>query len=169
MLLPLDIVVLLKVHALGSARWTQMGIAKLLLMSSRSVNEALKRGERARLYDPIRREVNVGALEEALVHGIRYFMSPEHGGLTRGIPTSWAAPPLANMLMGTDEPPPVWPDANGTVRGLALTPLHPSVPKAVALDSRLYEMLALVDALRDGRARERSLAAQELGNRLRRS
>lgn len=35
------------------------------------------------------------------------------------------------------------------------------------LDASLYELLVLVDAIRDGRARERSLAAEHLRNRLR--
>jgi len=168
MLLPLDVVVLCKVHGLEAERWTQMELAKLLFMSSRSVNEALKRAEHARLYSPIRRQVSVGAFEEALVHGIRYFMAAERGTLTRGIPTSWAAPPLVNMLTASEEPPPVWPDPNGTVRGVALQPLHHSVPQATKEDPALYEMLALIDALRESGARERQLAAQELGRRLRR-
>jgi hypothetical protein len=33
-------------------------------------------------------------------------------------------------------------------------------------DFRLYELLALVDAIRDGRARERELAGRELAKRL---
>jgi len=36
------------------------------------------------------------------------------------------------------------------------------VPDAALRDSALYEKLALVDALRDGRVRERKLAEQEL-------
>jgi len=54
------------------------------------------------------------------------------------------------MLTASEEPPPVWPDANGTVRGVALQPLHHSVPLAVKEDSALYEMLAFIDALREG-------------------
>ena len=61
---------------------------------------------------------------------------------------------------------PVWPDPEGTVRGIALTPLHPSVPKAVKGDRLLYELLALVDSLRTGGARERSIAQKELRARL---
>jgi hypothetical protein len=40
------------------------------------------------------------------------------------------------------------------------------VPQAALEDKRLYELLALVDALRDGRARERELAVKELTKRL---
>jgi hypothetical protein len=47
-------------------------------------------------------------------------------------------------------------------RGQAIEPLHPSVPYACRQDKRLYEMLALADALRIGRARERSLALKGL-------
>lgn len=167
MLHPLDIVVLCKIHGLGEQRWTQMELAVMLGMSSRSVNQALQRAEEARLYSPIRKVVNIGSFEEALRHGIRYFMAPKRGAITRGIPTSWAAPPLVNLLAGSDEPPPVWPDPNGAMRGAALEPLHPSVPQATMNDPTLYEMLALIDALREGRARERQLAGDELGRRLR--
>lgn len=167
MLRPLDVVVLLKVHVLRRPEYGQIKIASLLGVSSRSVNEALKRGSRARLYHADRRSVNVGAMEEALLHGIRYFMPPERGGMTRGVPTAWAAPPLVGLLAATNEPPPVWPHPEGTVRGLAFEPLHASAPRAVQDDPALYEMLALVDALREGRAREARLAGEELKKRLR--
>lgn len=40
-------------------------------------------------------------------------------------------------------------------------------PQAALRDSHLYEFLALVDAIRDGRARERKIAERELVHRLR--
>jgi hypothetical protein len=40
------------------------------------------------------------------------------------------------------------------------------VPKAALADPRLYELLVLVEALRDGKARERKLAVKELSKRL---
>jgi len=52
------------------------------------------------------------------------------------------------------------------VRGEEFEPLYPSVPQAAARDSRLYELLALMDAVRDGRARKHNLAAKELESRL---
>ena len=70
------------------------------------------------------------------------------------------------MIVGSSEPPPVWAHAEGKVRGYAFAPLYPTVPAAALRDSRLYELLALVDAIRDGRARERNLAAKELESRL---
>jgi hypothetical protein len=44
--------------------------------------------------------------------------------------------------------------------------LYKSVPHAVLRDPALYELLALVDAIRDGRARERNLAERDLVHRL---
>ena len=169
MLRPLDLVVLLKVHVLASPEFGQMRIADLLGVSSRSVHEALKRGAAGRLYDRNRRATNARALEEALIHGVRYFMPAELGSMTRGVPTAWAAPPLSELLASTDEPPPVWPHPEGPVRGMAFLPLHSSVPRAAQEDRELYELLALTDALRAGRAREAHLAAEELRKRLRRS
>ncbi|HJQ64636.1 MAG TPA: nucleotidyltransferase family protein, partial [Burkholderiales bacterium] len=106
---------------------------------------------------------------EFLIHGVPYAYPSEHGGVVRGMPTAYAAPPLNKMIVQADEPPPVWPYAEGTVRGYKFAPLYPSVPKAAERDPKLYELLALVDAIRDGRARERDLAAQELETRLGRS
>jgi hypothetical protein len=62
--------------------------------------------------------------------------------------------------------PPVWPYPEGPVRGIAFAPLHKNVPQAALADARLYELLALSDALREGRARERKLAAAELERRI---
>jgi hypothetical protein len=45
--------------------------------------------------------------------------------------------------------------------------MYKAMPKAAIRDPGLYELLALVDALRDGRARERKLAQQMISDRLR--
>jgi hypothetical protein len=60
----------------------------------------------------------------------------------------------------------VWPDAEGKKKGYALEPLFKPIGKAVRQDPKLYELLALIDAIRDGRARERKLAEQELRIRI---
>jgi len=82
------------------------------------------------------------------------------------MPTSYAAPPLNSLIVQTSEPPPVWADPEGSARGYEFSPLYKSVSKAAAKDSALYELLTLVDAIRDGRARERELAVKELAARL---
>jgi len=106
------------------------------------------------------------ALKEFLVYGVKYTFPVERKGATRGIPTGYAAPPLDKLIVPSPEPPPVWPYAKGTVRGISFLPLHRSVPEAAMRDPKLYEMLALLDAIRDGRAREREIAVRELTKRI---
>ena len=43
---------------------------------------------------------------------------------------------------------------------------YSSVPAACRVDPKLYELLALVDAIRDGRARERKIAIKEVQSRI---
>jgi hypothetical protein len=52
------------------------------------------------------------------------------------------------------------------VRGESFSPLYKSAPSAAKKDSKLYQLLALVDAIRGGRARERDIAKKELKKRL---
>ncbi len=79
-----------------------------------------------------------------------------------------AAPPLEDKFAPSDEPAPVWPDPEGQVRGTAFSPIYKAAPMAARQDKQLYELLVLVDAIRDGRAREREIAVRELRERLRR-
>jgi hypothetical protein len=109
---------------------------------------------------------NMANLEEFLVHGLRYVFAPTLGELTRGIPTGHAAPPLLAKFAAAGEPPPVWPDAAGEIRGQSFSPLYKLAPRAAKMDSALYELLVLVDAIRGGRARERAFAIKELKRRL---
>ena len=166
MLKPQDALVLLKLVVAAGAVWTYPSLAESLGMSASEVHAAVGRAKRAGLYDEHRRAPNRKALVEFLVHGLRYVFPAERGPLTRGLPTAHAAPPLNEKIQGNGEPPPVWPDAEGTVRGEELRPLYRSVPGAARRDPALYELLALVDAIRSGRARERKLAVTELEARL---
>ena len=61
---------------------------------------------------------------------------------------------------------PVWPHAEGQARGPTLSPLYKHVPEAALADPALHELLALLDALRAGRSRERALAQKLLSERL---
>lgn len=52
--------------------------------------------------------------------------------------------------------------AAGKIKGQAIAPLFKSVPVAAKADPKLYELLALVDAVRIGSLRKTQLAAQLL-------
>ncbi len=161
-----DIVVVLKLVSLGERRWSYPSLAEDLSMSPSGVYGSIKRAIECRLLDSKGKKPLRAALEEFLIHGIKYVFPPRRGGLTRGMPTSYAAPPLDSQIVQSTEHPPVWPYARGYVRGYALFPLHKSVPQAAEKDLRLYELLALVDTIRAGRAREVSIAVEEIEGRL---
>ena len=158
-----DMYVLLKIASLKGRRdWTQGLLAAEIGVSPSTVNRALKRAAIAKLYHPTSKKMNLRSLEEALVHGSRYFLAPEQGGESRGTLTAWAAPPLDAEIASSDSLPPVWPHPLGETRGVSVEPLHPSAPKVALRDPDFYAVLALVDALRLGDNRERDLAGKEL-------
>jgi hypothetical protein len=100
-------------------------------------------------------------LAEFALHGAKYAFPAEKLSLVAGVPTSHSAPAFAGVFApgSTDF---VWPHPNGSLRGVGVEPLHPSVPFAAMQDAKLYELLALFDALRVGRARERGMALERL-------
>lgn len=166
-LLPQDVLVLAKLVSYGRGRPPIARLADDLALSASQVHASLKRLERSRLIDTQTDQPLLKSVEEFLVHGVKYAFPARRGEATRGVPTAYAAPPLNNFIAATGELPPVWPDAEGEVRGVTLEPLHKAVPKAARRDPVLHELLALIDALRDGRVRERQLAERELSARLR--
>ncbi|MEK6787496.1 MAG: hypothetical protein AABY68_00930 [Pseudomonadota bacterium] len=154
---PQDVMVVLGAVIKPPASAIYQDRAWQLAMSSSEVHAADRRLKAAGLLAegrPVR-----AALEEFLVHGLRYVFVPELGSVVRGMPTAHAGPGLS-ALFAEDELPPVWPDPEGQIRGLSFSPLYRSAPEAARRDIRLYELLALADALRGGRARERKLAAE---------
>lgn len=162
-----DILILIKLALVSDNPPRQIDLAHTLGISLSEVSKALQRAAEVGLYDPSTRKVMRLALREVVLHSLKYFFPAKLGEPARGIPTAWAAKPLsAKILADGDYERPVWPHAEGTERGASVEPLFPSVPMAALQDPRLYEVLALVDALRMGRARERKLAAQMLEQRL---
>src|SRR5712692_9528948 len=164
MLKPQDVVVALKLLGYAGSRPPFAQIATDLSMSPSEVHAAVKRAQAAHLLhgSELFNRPNVSALEEFLIHGIKYTFPAERGGASRGIPTGYAAEPLNRLIVPGDEPIPVWPYPKGENRGVAFAPLYRTVPVAALRDPLLYKQLALIDAIRDGRARERQLAEQEL-------
>ena len=167
-LLPHDVVVLAKLVSYAGARPPIAQMAGELALSPSQVHASLKRLERSRLVDGQTGRPLLKKVEEFLIHGVKYAFPVQRGETTRGMPTAYAAPPLSDQIAHSGDLPPVWPDPNGEVRGATLEPLHKAAPKASRRDPVLHELLALIDALRDGRVRERQSAEKELSVRLRR-
>lgn len=162
---PQDIVVALKL-CLDGARRSYAELGQDLGMSASEVHAAVRRLGDAHLVDPETSGIRRDLLRNFLVHGVPYAFPASPREITRGMPTAWAAPVLSGKISAAGQIPPVWPDPDGKVQGTAVQPLYGSVPGAARRDPALYDLLALADALRIGRARERSLAEREIGERL---
>jgi len=163
-----DILFLLKLISLGKRPWSYNELARELYVSPSQVHASAKRSVKSKLafQEGSSIQVNIRNLTEFLVCCIQYVFVPERGRLNRGVPTLYAASPLNEEFLQGNEPPPVWPDPEGEVRGESFSPLHKSAPSAARADPVLYELLVLVDAIRGGKARERDYAIKELKKRL---
>jgi hypothetical protein len=166
---PQDIVVLLKIALWPPRDWTYLWLASNLFMSASEVHAAIRRATKSRLFDPHSLRPIVRNLEEFCVHGLKYVWPAETGEPTRGLPTAYAAPRLAEIIRHDPADIYIWPYAEGTARGTSLTPLFKSVPEAALRDENLYVALGALDALRLGRKREEAVALAILRDMLKKT
>ena len=161
---PQDIVILLKIIALDNDGWQQKPLADSIGMSQSEVSQSVARSQYGGLLFGNGKQVMKSAFLEFLQHGICYVFPQKPGAVVRGIATAHAASPLKESIDSNESY--VWPYAKGNQRGHGIIPLYSSVPEAALKDPKLYELLALTDALRVGKARERAMAVEELKKRL---
>ncbi|HMH15324.1 MAG TPA: hypothetical protein VK578_19650 [Edaphobacter sp.] len=163
-----DIALLLKLAVQNEPQVPSKNLAESLFISPSEVSKSLRRSvDSGLLYvSGGEKRVNRSALMEFLSHGLKYAFSPARGSMVRGIPTATAAEPLRSRFLEDGDPPAVWPYPEGKVRGISLAPLYSGAPKAALLDPKFYSVLALCDAIRSGRTRERNLAIELLGKEI---
>ena len=161
----LDIVVLCKVfifQSAGQRRWTYAQLAEETFMSVGEVHASIKRLKASRLFDEFTKSVIPSALVEFLIHGLKYAFPAEIGAPTRGITTSHSAPILHEEVLQSETDMYVWAYANGKQKGIAIKPLSKNAPRAALRDEKLYDFLALIDAVRIGKSREKSIAVEKI-------
>jgi hypothetical protein len=157
---PQDILVLFELLILGGRSVPYSDFAKEILLSTSELHASIKRSEKNGLFSADTNRVIISCLKEFLFHGAKYVFPVDLGMNTRGIPTSFGAEPLKSELSQSDIEIPVWPDAEGTHRGISFSPIYKTVPALAKKDEKLYRLLALFDALRSGRAREKAVAKE---------
>lgn len=165
---PHDLFVALKVAVNPERAPLLTTLATELSMALSVVHGSVTRAEQARLLSRSSGSLRAvpGALREFLSFGAKYAYPGVLGTLTRGMPTAISSPALRDRFHTTGAAQAVWPHPSGEAFGLALPPLHGSVPAACAEDAKLYEILSLFDAIRVGAARERELAVNAIAERL---
>jgi hypothetical protein len=156
---PHDLVVLLKIISLN-ANWLNKDLATSLYISNSEISESLNRSMIAKLISPDKKVVFKTALFNFIEHGLKFVFPAEPGAIVRGVPTAHSAPILKEYFISDSNY--VWPSANGIVIGQAIPPIYPNQVLAIANDERLYDMLALVDAIRVGKVREQQKALELL-------
>ncbi|PIR23297.1 MAG: hypothetical protein COV44_03510 [Deltaproteobacteria bacterium CG11_big_fil_rev_8_21_14_0_20_45_16] len=164
---PQDVLLLLKLASSRDAhKLNQLQLSRQLHMSQSEISAGLKRAAEARLLIPESNKVMKLNFTDFLIYGLPFVFPAKPGPIDRGIPTSHSAPPLNKKIVSGDNDKYVWPDADGKVTGQTIQPIYSSAPEAAKEDPKLYELLAMVDALRVGRARERTMAREEIKKRL---
>ena len=130
-------------------------------VSKSAVAVSLKRLAALKLLRPEGQGLRLNrlALRQCVEHALQWLAPAKVGPIRRGFPTAHSAPALVHALRGGDDLL-VIPYRGGPARGCAVSPLHPQAPFAAAHDERMQALLALADAFRVGRARDRAVAAQ---------
>lgn len=165
---PQDVGVLLGLRLMRREKFSFATLAQRVGLSTGETHAAIRRAALSRLALVLPQsapEVVNSALREFLLHGLRFAFPATLGGASRGMLTGLQATSAGSTVIA-DALPPVWATADGETRGSAIAPLYPAAPEACQRDPEFYELLALVDAIRAGSARERELASELLEHRL---
>jgi predicted transcriptional regulator len=161
---PHDLAVLLKIVRKGTSEWAMKDLAYELGISSSEISESINRSRIAGLISVNKQTVHGLALFDFLRSGLQYVYPQQPGAITRGIPTAHSAPPLKDRILGEESF--VWAFPKGNTRGQVIEPLHPKIPDACLRDEKFYELIALCDAIRAGKARERQMAVDYIKDRI---
>lgn len=160
---PQDLLLLFEQVAHPDEPRTYASLARKLKMSDSQAHRSVLRNLAAGLAVSQGRgkwQTVRSALLEFAVHGVRYAFPATIGAPRRGVPTSFGAMPLVERIASAPGEAPVWAHPLGTAKGPSLSPICSTAPDVALADPAIHELLALLDALRSGRARERDLAKQ---------
>lgn len=161
---PQDIVILLKIITIKDNYWQYRDLAASLHLSISEISESLHRSHIAGLIDESKRKVFRISLMEFIEHGLQYVFPQQPGTMVVGIPTAHSQEHFKKYFRS--ELDYVWQDENGWARGLAIVPLYKGVTKAIKNDIELYELLAAIDIIRVGKARELQVAIKTLKSKI---
>lgn len=149
--------------AQGGERYSLRELADLLGISAGEISKSTQRLLRAQLL--VERDDYMHARKDTLLEwlcfGVRYAYPFESVGYGRGLATSWNCL-LVESEMSPLEPAWVWAMPSGKSEGVLVKPIHPAIPLAASKDENLYQMFALVEAIRGGKPRELSIARDTL-------
>ncbi len=159
---PQDVAVVLRLAINPKATYAHVGAD--LSLSTSTAHESVERLRLAGLLRPDSLHPNRHALLEFLEHGLRYVFPARPGSRSRGVPTAWSGPALADEIVAEEVI--VWASPGGTAFGQSIAPLLERAAELPVKAPSVYDLLTLVDAVRVGRVRERTTAVKKLKERL---
>ena len=133
---PQDVLILLKLMV--SPALNQKKLAQCLDISSAEVSHGFRRLKNSKLLT-VNNGVNKETSSEFLIHALKYMFPPQLGTIAVGIPTAYARPGFSFVRYSSDDIY-IWPHPEGTVKGIALKPIYPSLPSACLQDEKLYKI-----------------------------
>jgi hypothetical protein len=95
-----------------------------------------------------------------VIYSFQYFFFPaELKSMDFGIPTAFSKEGLNSSLAYSSPIPYIWPiQTYKSISGIAIEPMHKSIPYAAIEDEYLYEIFAIIDIFRIGSPREKHIA-----------
>lgn len=166
MLRPQDVLLACKLFSLGEFEWIFSRLAGSLAISISEAHAATKRCQAAGVLGTPRGKLTIARrkLFELCTMAVPQVYYAVRGPVELGVPTSIYAEPLKGMFPPDSRRvvPLIWPYESGTTKGESLLPLYPTVPRAIQHDEVLYKLLALIDVVRAGEAKERRMAVDML-------
>ncbi len=157
---PQDIAILIKIVSMEDQPWQLSLLSNSLSISISEISESLNRSRLSKFIDYEKKRINRQNLMEFIEHGIKYVFPQQPGSMVRGIPTAHSHPFVKKMFLS--EMNYVWPDSKGEVMGLLIEPLYPKQIHAIKDNPVFYKLMALIDIIRVGKAREIKFAIEEL-------
>ena len=159
--LPQDIVILLKMTTNSKTTWYSTDLSQALKISVPEISKSLERCRKAKLLDKSNQKVNITALQNYLIHTIKFAYPIQPGEFSMGIPTAFSATPIKEQFYkGAKEF--VWASHRGSLKGQTVEPLYKTVPEIAKNEPELYELLVIVDTLRIGKEGEIEIAGKQL-------
>ncbi len=153
---PIDVVVALQLTIQPNELYANL--ARDVAISVSEAHGSVRRLTESRLLQPGDRRVVAQRFWRFLRHGVPYAFPPHVGANAIGVPTAASAPVFADRLAGAESV--VWPHADGTHIGIALTPLFRRAPELRATNPELYARLTILDSMRMSIGRELDLAVE---------
>ena len=95
-ILPQDIVILLKMTTNSKTTWYSTDLSQALKISVPEISKSLERCRKAKLLDKSNQKVNITALQNYLIHTIKFAYPIQPGEFSMGIPQHFRPLPSKN-------------------------------------------------------------------------